>query len=119
MEDEEETGCILHPLPPENRSIIQGDDDGGIDDHVARPNIHKGHRTGGDKHNHLPETATRKGDRQDHPTQHAEKLRTEWKTLTTDHGSVEAMVQESYDEECQPTSSCVKVEDLVTDEDDQ
>ncbi|PBK86004.1 hypothetical protein ARMGADRAFT_1035976 [Armillaria gallica] len=118
VEDKEETGCTLHPLPPENRSILQGDDNGGIDDHIAHPSVCKGCRPRGDKHNHPPETAERKGDRQDHPTPHAEKSRMERKTLTTDHGSVEVTVQESYDEECQPTSSRVKVEDLVTDEDD-
>lgn len=34
------------------------------------------------------------------------------------HGSVEATGQGSYDEECQPTSSHIKMEDLVTDEKD-
>ncbi len=65
----------------------------------------------GDSHDHPPKATQKRGDNHDHPAQGA-------KESATNPRSVNVTMQEMYTEECQPTSSQVKVEDLVMDEDD-
>ncbi len=119
VEDDSETGRTLHPLPPDNRSILQGDDNEGIDEHTICPAECTGHKSKGDNHNHPRPNKTRWGDKQDHPQWDVRKSRMINQSPVSDQGMKGTTGCEQFDRECQPTSSRMKVEDLVTDEDDR
>ncbi len=119
VEDDSETGCMLHPLPPGTTgSILQGDDNEGIDEHTIRqPNVQ-------DINPRVIIIITPVQTKQDGvinkitPNGDVRKSRMINQSPVSDQGMKGTTVCKQFDRECQPTSSCMKVEDLVTDEDD-
>ena len=67
VEDNAETGRMLHPFPPEKRSVLQGDDDGEMADSEAQPTDYRGCNIRGGTHNHPSDEDARQGDKHNHP----------------------------------------------------